>query len=208
MSECKRKQTTIPLIGISATAGAGKDYCALHFLFKRLCKEYPSLILCFADHFKIDVATRDATFIEVFGSNRTTQIRKKLQLRGTEEGRNVYGENIWIRTVENWITLQKSRGIEKFIICDVRFPNEAQWIRDNGGIVIRLIAPNRTWARDIGETKGDVEQAKKNLSHPSETSLSSPEHKHLFDYIVPNDYGEEEICRQAMDEIYKNHFLL
>lgn len=207
MNELKQIKTSSPtIIGISSLIAGGKDFCGYNLIFKKLCKLHPTLIWCFADHFKIDTATRESTFNEVFGSNRTSEIRQKLQKYGTELGRNVFGENIWIRTAENWMILQKSRGIEKFIFCDVRFPNEAKWIKDNGGIVIRLIAPNRTWARAIGETKGDVEQAKKNLNHPSETALSGPEHQHLFDYIVHNDYGEEESCKMEFDKIINTHF--
>lgn len=59
---------------------------------------------------------------------------------GTEEGRDVYGENIWIKITETWIETVNLRGITRFIIPDVRFQNEVDWIKSLGGKVIKIQA--------------------------------------------------------------------
>lgn len=80
--------------------------------------------------------------------------RKLLQLLGTECGREIIHPNIWVNAlfadykdiVKNVKSFKeepnstKAYEMEKpnWIITDVRFPNEAQAIKDRGGIVIRV----------------------------------------------------------------------
>ena len=74
--------------------------------------------------------------------------RKLLQLLGTECGRDIIHPNIWVNALFADYKLSKPLGLEghdwsegnlpKWIITDVRFPNEAQAIKDRGGIVIRV----------------------------------------------------------------------
>lgn len=73
--------------------------------------------------------------------------RKLLQLLGTECGRQIIHPNIWVNAlfadykgIDN--PLEKGHpeewGKPNWIITDVRFPNEAQAIKDRGGVVIRV----------------------------------------------------------------------
>lgn len=70
--------------------------------------------------------------------------RKLLQLLGTEAGRNIIHPNIWVNALfadYPKIVDMDDKGLdvyENWIITDVRFPNEAQAIKDRGGIVIRV----------------------------------------------------------------------
>ena len=58
--------------------------------------------------------------------------RKALQLMGTEAGRNVFGENLWVDSVfKKMYDSQQS----KFVITDVRFENEIEALRSVGGKV-------------------------------------------------------------------------
>jgi hypothetical protein len=60
--------------------------------------------------------------------------RLALQLMGTEVGRNVFGENLWIHALEN-----KLKGDDKhYVITDVRFQNEIDWVRKQKGILIEI----------------------------------------------------------------------
>ena len=58
--------------------------------------------------------------------------REILQYVGTDIGRNLIGENVWIDY------FQKMDKPEKMVVTDVRFPNEVDAIQQLGGIVIRL----------------------------------------------------------------------
>jgi hypothetical protein len=59
--------------------------------------------------------------------------RLALQLMGTEAGRDVFHPDLWVHTV-----MRRCRSIVNYVIADVRFPNEINAIRNNGGKVIRV----------------------------------------------------------------------
>jgi hypothetical protein len=58
-----------------------------------------------------------------------------LQFVGTEVGRHRLHKDIWLYALERRIS--KSRA-PHHIISDVRFDNEAEWVRKQGGIVIQI----------------------------------------------------------------------
>lgn len=62
--------------------------------------------------------------------------RRLLQTLGTEWGRGIIHQDIWIRA-----TMQRMLPGGDYCIPDVRFDNEAQAIRDAGGVVWRVVRP-------------------------------------------------------------------
>ena len=81
----------------------------------------------------------DERLFDILGKSVTP--RYILQLMGTEAGRDVFGEDIWVSTLERRI-----RGIEKAVISDVRFPNEIEFIRKQNGMVTRVArGPDPKW---------------------------------------------------------------
>lgn len=65
--------------------------------------------------------------------------RRMLQTLGTEWGRNQINQNLWIWLMEDKI----NRKIDvlrhgAFVISDLRFTNEAEWVRKQGGLVVRI----------------------------------------------------------------------
>jgi hypothetical protein len=66
--------------------------------------------------------------------------RRILQLLGTEGGRELFREDIWIKRAE--LELRKYQEADTgMVVADVRFPNEAQWIREMGGLLIHVVRP-------------------------------------------------------------------
>ena len=65
--------------------------------------------------------------------------RKLMQSLGTDWGREMLGEDIWIKVLEREI--KKTPGVSQrgIVITDVRFRNEAQWVLEKGGVLIRLV---------------------------------------------------------------------
>ena len=55
--------------------------------------------------------------------------RRLLQLEGTEYGREAYGDDIWIKSLLSNV----SKPI--VFVADIRFENEAQWVRENGILI-------------------------------------------------------------------------
>lgn len=95
------------------------------------------------------------------GAKQVPEVRNFLQRLGTEAGRRVLGEDIWVDTAMNRLEPDKD-----YVFTDVRFPNEAGAVRDRGGVVWRVSRPGF----------GPVNP------HPSETSLD----EYNFDRYIEN----------------------
>ena len=97
--------------------------------------------------------------------------RKLLQLLGTECGRQIIHPNIWVNSL-----FADYKKDSNWIITDVRFTNEAQTIKDRGGIMIRI---NRPLYRLDDQ-------------HPSETALDN----YNFDYVIENEGSIDELVQK------------
>ncbi len=171
------------LIGLLGHQGVGKNYIAEVILPKILPKKN-TVVLAFADHFKIDsICKYNASFDKVFGE-KDYETRRLLQKVGTEDGRHKYGYDIWIRTTETWIKILHSRGVERFIISDVRFLNEAEWIKSLNGKLIKIESPIRFKQRLLKETNNDEDKINEIINHPSESNVDNIS---IYDICVNND---------------------
>ena len=173
------------IIGLMGHQGVGKNYIA-DVLLKKLPKKN-SVIIAFADHFKVDcICKHNCDYNKVFGE-KDYETRRMLQKVGTEEGRNVFGENIWINITETWIKLLNERGVERFIICDVRFQNEADWIKKMNGILVKIIAPKRYRIRLERETNNNEELINQIKNHKSEVMIDEFSE---YDIQIKNDIDD------------------
>lgn len=64
------------------------------------------------------------------------EVRRLLQVFGTEVGRQLFGEGIWVD-----LAMRKIGPEGKYVITDVRFPNEVLAIGSLGGSLIRVTRP-------------------------------------------------------------------
>ena len=72
----------------------------------------------------------DSFWSEKFGYTFTPRLA--LQLMGTEAGRNVFHQDIWVVSL-----LNRAKG-KNVVVTDVRFKNEINYIQQNGGIIVRV----------------------------------------------------------------------
>jgi hypothetical protein len=99
-----------------------------------------------------------------------TDVRRLMQVMGTEVGRNLFGENFWVDQAF------KQLEHDDIVFTDVRFPNEADAIRNKGGQVWRVNRLN-------GEPIND---------HDSETAMDDYAFDHTIkNYGTLNDLSEE-----------------
>ena len=173
------------IIGLSGKMGVGKDYLARHIIQPFIESSFPKercISLAFADQLKINtIINHNVPFESVF-LKKNDQTRNLLQREGTENGRNKFGKDHWIRYTHNWIETWKSRGFTTFLLTDVRFCNEIDWIHKNNGVVIRVEAPNRSamkFEQEFGKQSGSN-------SHQSEIELDNID-PFNFDLVVNND---------------------
>lgn len=60
--------------------------------------------------------------------------RKMMQTLGTEWGRGLINKDLWLIMAKQYL-LSNGPGM---VISDVRFENEADWVRKNGGLLIHV----------------------------------------------------------------------
>lgn len=89
-------------------------------------------------------------------AKRNPEVRALMQRMGTEAGRLVHGEDLWIDLVEHKIA--KLGPDTPVVITDVRSPNEADWVKALGGVIVEVYRPE--------QLKGDLGD---NAKHASET---------------------------------------
>lgn len=103
--------------------------------------------------------------------------RMLMQMLGTEFGRDMVHPNLWVNSLMNEYKRQK------WLVTDVRFPNEAKAIKDRGGILIRV---NRD-----SDSKD---------SHVSENELITYKD---WDYVIDNNYSLLELILRVRQIMFK-----
>lgn len=75
------------------------------------------------------------------------EARALLQRLGTEAGRDVLGADVWLRHLERRAYPHLIGGTP-VVVTDIRFPNEAGWVTEQGGHLVRVVRPEaegRDW---------------------------------------------------------------
>lgn len=139
------------IVGISGLIGSGKNTVAEHLTdnygfrkdsFAASLKDACSVIFGW-DRTLLEGETKesrewreqvDPWWSEKLGIENFSP-RLALQLVGTDALRNHFNEGMWFLTVENRIRKNPDQHV---VISDVRFPNEVDFIRKQGGVLIKV----------------------------------------------------------------------
>lgn len=170
------------IIGLSGYARSGKDTVADHLISTYNFTRHSFAASMKDAMYKLNpiVHTDDIgpmryqALVDVYGLDKVKdtypEVRRLLQVFGTEVGREMFGENFWVDLVLN--------NLRSFhtVISDVRFINEADAIRSRGGKIWRI---NR---EGIGPVTG----------HSSEVNLDCYD----FDLIINNNSDIESLNKQ------------
>lgn len=151
-------------LGLCGHAGAGKDWLcsqlsknglAVHRLqisapIKRMLQELNPYV---------DGVTRLGDLPGGFETNKWVypEVRRLMQRMGTQAGRGVLGENVWID-----MAMRSGTAEALNVITDVRFQNEIDAIKAMGGIVIKVDRPTSPLHLDGSQSH-----------HVSETGIDS-----------------------------------
>lgn len=182
------------LIGIHGKKRSGKDT-----LFQILNKHVPNVErIAFADelkrhleilnpiiHFENGRLVHLDEMLNRYGWDRLKELipeaRRLLQVYGTDVIRDNIADSVWVDKC-----IQKVREINKdnkiAVITDLRFENEYERIKNEGGFLIKIVRPSANNAD----------------THKSESELESS----LFDLVIYNDSTLEEL-----EELFKEIFL-
>lgn len=125
-------------IGLTGPAGVGKDTVA------SLLAGYGYSPYAFATPMKemlrvaglTEPSTREAKELNLEGE--AYSYRQAAQRLGTEWARHL-DENFWVK-----VAAKRVGGLPRVVFSDVRFENEADWIRSAGGRIIHIIGRQTT----------------------------------------------------------------
>lgn len=156
------------VVALTGAAGSGKstaaDYLIRHHGYERVKFAGPLKDMCRAiglteDHIEGHLKEEPCDML----CGKTP--RHLMQALGTELGRNMIGEDFWIR-----LWLHRVAAAKRVVVDDCRFPNEAEAVRKLGGVIVKL------------EGRGGIAGA-----HASEAGCGT------YDAVVVNDGGMVEL---------------
>lgn len=172
----------IKLIGITGKARAGKDTLAQCFVGMGYEQ------VAFAKGVKDVTAYLAGEAVELFYQDDTKEAhchtlgmtrRRAMQNVGNAM-REAIGDHVW---VEPLLMAWRVAGMPATIVSDVRYPNEAQAIRDAGGIVIQVLRPS------IEGLSGDA------AAHISEAGIPPK----LINYTLLNNGTLDDLAKAAAE---------
>jgi len=79
---------------------------------------------------------------EMFSMNKSPLSRTIQQYVGTELVKRKFDRDYWIKVLDPLVRERVERGI-KVAITDIRFPEEAEYVRKNGGLLIKITGSSR-----------------------------------------------------------------
>lgn len=172
----------VTLVGIAGYARAGKDTAAQGLVdigwtkaafadpLKRALETLNPIVDVDYDGIGVsaDRLSDDLKYWNGWDSLKTAnaEVRRLLQVFGTEVGRNLFGEDFWVK--------QALDGAYPYtVFSDVRFKNEADAIREAGGIIIWIDNP------EVGPLN----------DHASENSITGDD----IDLVWSNDFTKADL---------------
>lgn len=172
------------LIGLAGPARSGKSTAADHLVRNHLLEHY-----AFADPLRSGLMEIFNLDPDDFEGERKEQTlawlgrspRELMQSMGTEWARQMVHPDVWVKIAEqNLNYLQNSlSSVVGFVVSDVRFENEAEFIRQRGGTIIHIERPDAPAVNP----------------HSSEAGV----HRHQHDLTVRNTKGRAHLVLQLDD---------
>lgn len=172
------------IVGITGRARSGKDTAA--GIIAKLCGVTE---LAFADPLKEAAMcmfgiTRDMAYGINYNREQIVEpwgisVREMLQKLGTECARHVFRDDFWMVRADIELERNEMYG-GGFIVTDIRFDNEADWVSSKGGRIIKMHRSQGGIAED----------------HSSEHGVSHC----LIDHFIPNEgtIGDLEILLEGV----------
>lgn len=174
------------LLGLSGYAGSGKDTVGQY-----LVDNHDFFRIAFGDVMKnclyalnplVIIETPEGVryerlkdLVDKYGWDKAKlipEVRALLQRFGTEAGRDILGENVWVDAAMRCVD-----GHDRVVFTDCRFLNEALAVQAAGGAVVRIARAGVGPAND----------------HISEVGLDD----FAFDHVLVNDRGVSDLRREA-----------
>lgn len=188
------------IIGLHGIAGAGKDTFAAAvkeledntdiFAFAEPLKQASKILFNFSHDQLYHPIAKEVIDERWQLNGKECCPREILQWLGTDVLRNHINQKFFVINMQQRIAASKAKYV---IISDVRFDNEAEFIRDIGGKVIKI-------KRDMEKTGG---KTTKHSTHVTEKGIST----HLIDAVIENNATIDEFktnIRLSLEFLFKD----
>lgn len=177
-----KPRTGFRLIGLTGPAGCGKNFVAAMIPDARVIALADPLYAGLAEMLGVSedslrVRSAKERPIDWLGKSP----RQLLQTLGTEWGRKLVADDVWLRIAERRLNELEEDGFRSAVIADVRFDNEAEMIRARGGEVWRIEREPETAAAD----------------HVSEAGISPA----LIDRVIDNRGTPDQTRRLVLEAL-------
>lgn len=159
----------VTLIGVHGPLNGGKDTTANYIQakfpgkFNRYAFAGPIKQACKVMFGFTDEQLEDRILKETVDPYWGFTPRKAMQLLGTEYGRGMLRDDVWIRRAEMEF-MKNNKSAMSTIITDVRFENEAEWLRAQPGAVLIYLkvlglkkTPQSNHASEAGITQASTD---------------------------------------------------
>lgn len=181
------------LIGVAGCKRQGKDtigdYMVEHYGYTKIGFA-DSLKVALQAIFKFSDEQLYGDLKEITDDFWNLTPRNAMQTIGTDLMRNQFMDDVWVRCVERTITeAWKTTPFKKFVISDIRFPNEIDMVKRLSGKIIRITRPDLP---DLAE------------NHESESNIGSL----VVDYDILNDGTIDELYKKVNCILHLSHMQL
>ena len=191
--EVKPKKAFI--VGLSGKIGSGKDTVAdllvkfmpeMNFQKKSFAHNLKRITSIVSGLPMDDMFTQEGKNkkLDMYGGMTVGNLQ---QVIGTNLFRNHFDDMVWVKSLFAPYDPEK----DNWIVTDVRFRNEADYVRKLGGILIRL----------EGDPNGVRARSTRDMTHPSETELDGYEH---FDILMRTELGDAK--ERNLSELLRGMF--
>lgn len=179
------------LIGICGKAGSGKSTAA-----NLIAIQTEGIICAFADPIRDVMQTLFGVQSDILNDQKIKSetiegfdftYRYAMQTLGTEWGRNLLHKDFWVTLTKIKYYKFKQEynnpninNIKFFIVPDVRFENEATWIKEEEGILLHITRPDAEATSELSESEA---------KHESEAGFA----KTQPDFVINNNQTKTKL---------------
>jgi len=177
------------IIGLSGKKQAGKDtiYRVARDIFTEISPTFRVGRVAFADALKAEVSTITGFRTDYIEDNKE-RFRTLLQVWGTEFRREFHGNDYWIKKMGDILTSSEAH-YDLMFITDVRFCNEADYLRELGGQVLRVVRRSP----ETYQTLQDIP-----VVDPHRTEHDMDEYGD-FSYTINNDKSPDDLVKAVKE---------
>lgn len=183
------------LVGVCGKAGAGKDTIADYLVkqhgFKKIAladpiKRMVKDVFVLDDYTVYDRVAREQPLSQWNGWS----VRKLLQTIGTELFRRNIDDAVWVKSL--WYRV-KSDPLSNYVVSDVRFPNEKQYLEENCPDFFTIKVKREGCDGSVGVKGHESEAYDLETNYVVENNKTFEDLYHIVDEILGKERSKREL---------------